>query len=83
MPEKPIAIDRKAVWRFKGGGARQMHEKMRQFQINVNPFRQGGGTMPTYITLVNFTQKGIENIKESPARLDTIALSKIDTGMLS
>jgi len=28
--------------------------------------------MPTYITLVNYTQKGIENVKESPARLDTV-----------
>ena len=28
--------------------------------------------MPTYITLVQFTQKGIENIKESPARLDRV-----------
>jgi len=26
--------------------------------------------MATYITLFNFTQQGIENIKESPARLD-------------
>ena len=26
--------------------------------------------MPTYITLINYTQKGIENIKESPARVD-------------
>lgn len=26
--------------------------------------------MPTYITLYHFTQKGVENIKESPARLD-------------
>jgi len=26
--------------------------------------------MATYIMLVNYTQKGIENIKESPARLD-------------
>lgn len=26
--------------------------------------------MATYITLVNYTQKGIENIKESPKRLD-------------
>ena len=26
--------------------------------------------MPTYITLYNWTQKGIEDIKESPARLD-------------
>ena len=26
--------------------------------------------MPTYITLVRFTQKGIERINEGPARLD-------------
>ena len=26
--------------------------------------------MPTYISLATFTQKGIENIKESPERLD-------------
>lgn len=26
--------------------------------------------MQTYITLIRFTQQGIENIKESPARLD-------------
>ncbi len=26
--------------------------------------------MATYITLVNYTQKGIENIKESPQRLE-------------
>ena len=26
--------------------------------------------MATYIMLINYTQKGIENIKESPARLD-------------
>lgn len=26
--------------------------------------------MPTYITLIRFTQKGIETIKEGPARLD-------------
>ena len=26
--------------------------------------------MPTFITLVNYTEQGIENIKESPARLD-------------
>ena len=28
--------------------------------------------MPTYISLVNYTQKGIENIKESTARLDKV-----------
>lgn len=26
--------------------------------------------MPTYITLIQFTQQGIQNIKESPERLD-------------
>jgi uncharacterized protein with GYD domain len=26
--------------------------------------------MPTYITLLRFTQKGIESIKESPGRVD-------------
>ena len=26
--------------------------------------------MPAYITLCNWTQKGIENVKDSPARLD-------------
>lgn len=26
--------------------------------------------MPTYISLLSFTQQGVENIKESPARLD-------------
>jgi len=31
---------------------------------------KGGGRMATYIVLANFTQKGIENIKESAARLD-------------
>ncbi len=31
---------------------------------------KGGTTMKTYIVLANFTQKGIENIKEAPARLD-------------
>ena len=31
---------------------------------------KGGGTMATYIMLVKYTQKGIENIKQSPTRLD-------------
>jgi uncharacterized protein with GYD domain len=26
--------------------------------------------MPTYITLFNWTQKGVENVKDSPKRLD-------------
>ncbi len=28
--------------------------------------------MPTYITLAHYTQEGITNIKESPARLDAV-----------
>lgn len=28
--------------------------------------------MPTYITLFRWTQKGIENVKDSPARLDRV-----------
>jgi uncharacterized protein with GYD domain len=28
--------------------------------------------MPTYITLIKWTSKGIEHIKESPARLDKV-----------
>jgi uncharacterized protein with GYD domain len=31
---------------------------------------QGGITMPQYISLVRFTQKGIENVKESANRLE-------------
>jgi uncharacterized protein with GYD domain len=28
--------------------------------------------MPTYISLIRYTQQGVENMKESPARLDTV-----------
>ena len=35
--------------------------------------------MPTYISLVNYTPKGIENVKESPQRLD--AAKKAFKGM--
>jgi uncharacterized protein with GYD domain len=31
---------------------------------------KGGNTMATYITLIRYTQQGIQNMKESPARLD-------------
>ena len=31
---------------------------------------KGGNTMPTYINLVRWTQKGLENVKEAPSRLD-------------
>lgn len=27
--------------------------------------------MPTYVSLINYTQQGVENMKESPNRLDT------------
>ncbi|UCD91218.1 MAG: GYD domain-containing protein [Desulfobacterales bacterium] len=35
--------------------------------------------MPTYITLVRYTQKGVENVKDSPQRLD--AAKKAFRGM--
>ena len=35
--------------------------------------------MPTYITLVRYTQKGVENVKDSPQRLD--AAKKAFKGM--
>jgi len=31
---------------------------------------KGGGKMATYITLIRWTEKGIENVKDSPNRLD-------------
>jgi uncharacterized protein with GYD domain len=31
---------------------------------------KGGNTMATYITLIRYTQQGVQNMKESPARLD-------------
>jgi uncharacterized protein with GYD domain len=31
---------------------------------------EGGSAMPTYVSLLHFTQKGVESIKEGPARLD-------------
>ena len=31
---------------------------------------KGGNTMPTYITLIRWTQQGIQSIKEGPSRLD-------------
>ncbi len=41
---------------------------------------QGGRTMATYIMLVSYTQKGIENIKESPARHDAAKKALEDMG---
>jgi uncharacterized protein with GYD domain len=31
---------------------------------------KGGNTMATYIMLIRYTQQGVQNMKESPARLD-------------
>ena len=31
---------------------------------------KGGSAMPTYITLIRWTEKGIENVKDGPNRLD-------------
>ncbi len=36
--------------------------------------------MPTYITLLTFTQQGIENIKEGPTRLDVAKQAHKDMG---
>ena len=36
--------------------------------------------MPTYISLVNFTQKGAETIKDGPKRLDTAKQRFKDAG---
>lgn len=36
--------------------------------------------MPTYISLIQFTGQGIENIKESPARLDAAKTALKDAG---
>ena len=33
-------------------------------------YERRGVQMPTYMTLINYTQKGVENIKDSPNRLD-------------
>ena len=37
--------------------------------------------MPTYITLLRWTSKGLENIKESPARLDAARKVLKDAGV--
>ena len=31
--------------------------------------------MPTYVVLINYTQQGVQNIKESPARLDAAKMA--------
>ncbi len=33
-------------------------------------YERGGVQMPTYMTLIKYTQQGIENMKDSPNRLD-------------
>jgi len=38
--------------------------------IRMGIYERGGVQMPTYITLIKYTQKGIENMKDSPNRLD-------------
>lgn len=34
-------------------------------------YEKGGVQMPTYMTLIKYTQQGVENMKDSPNRLDT------------
>ncbi len=36
--------------------------------------------MPTYISLVQYTQKGLESIKDSPKRLDTVRKAYEEAG---
>ncbi len=36
--------------------------------------------MPTYVTLMRWTQKGIENVKEGPTRLDAARKTMKDMG---
>ena len=36
--------------------------------------------MPHYVTLLRFTQKGIANLKDSPARLDATRKAAADAG---
>src|SRR5687768_11408728 len=43
---------------------------MGYFEVQGDRDRRRGVPMPTYITLLKFTQQGIEKIKESPARLE-------------
>ena len=38
--------------------------------IRMGVYERGGVQRPTYMTLIKYTQKGIENMKDSPNRLD-------------
>jgi uncharacterized protein with GYD domain len=38
--------------------------------IKMGIYEIGGVQMPTYMTLIKYTQKGVENMKDSPNRLD-------------
>jgi len=38
--------------------------------IKMGIYERGGVQMPTYMTLIKYTQKGVENMKDSPNRLD-------------
>ena len=42
------------------------------FARSAEGHRRRNETMPTYITLWKFTQEGIENIEDSPDRLDDV-----------
>ena len=33
--------------------------------------KKGGNAMPTYVSLIRYTQQGIQNMKDSPNRLET------------
>ena len=38
--------------------------------IRMGVYERGDVQMPTYMTLIKYTQKGVENMKDSPNRLD-------------
>ena len=38
----------------------------------MSPGGGGADAMPSYITLWEYTQQGVENVRESPDRIDTI-----------
>ncbi|HSG21908.1 MAG TPA: GYD domain-containing protein [Azonexus sp.] len=62
-----------------GGGASRSLNSPGELAIDGNPIQKRRQIMATFITLVNFTDQGIRNIKESPDRFEAfkIAAEKI------
>lgn len=53
-----------------GGMAAGENELIRSRKLRRKLARAGSSPMPTYISLLNFTQKGAETIKDGPKRLE-------------